>query len=112
TIQHAGMFPNGDGTWAHPERGLPENCEGERGILRRIRVVPAVTGACLLIRRPHFLEVGGFDERFPVTYGDVDLCSRGRAKGLLVIAPPHARLLHFESLSRGWMRDSPGGYPD
>jgi GT2 family glycosyltransferase len=42
-----------------------------------------------------------------VTLGDVDLCARIREKGLLVVVTPHARLLHFESLSRGYMRDPP-----
>jgi GT2 family glycosyltransferase len=102
TIQHAGMFPRGDGTWTHAYRGRPEDFEGLHGELRHVRVVPAVTGACLLIRRLLFQEVGGFDERLPVTFGDLDLCARVRAKGFLIVVTPHARLLHFESLSRGY----------
>jgi GT2 family glycosyltransferase len=107
TIQHAGMFPRGDGTWTHAYRGRPEDYGGEHGELWRVRIVPAVTGACLLIRRPLFEEVGGFDERLPVAFGDVDLCGRVRGKGLRVMVTPHARLLHFESLSRGYSRDQP-----
>jgi len=38
------------------------------------RDVSAVTGACLAVRKELFDQVGGFDERFPVNYNDVDLC--------------------------------------
>jgi len=102
TIQHAGIFPQDDGTWSHPYRGRPHDDPGEHGELRQVREVPAVTAACLLISRRHFSEVGRFDERFPTTFNDVDLCRRIRQLGLLVAVTPHARLVHFESLSRGY----------
>lgn len=102
TIQHAGLFPRADGLWVHPYRGRPEGEPGEGGELRQVRCVPAVTAACLLIRRELFDSLGGFDERFPVTFNDVDLCARVRARGLRVVVTPHARLLHYEGLSRGY----------
>jgi GT2 family glycosyltransferase len=107
TIQHAGIYPRADGNWLHPYRGLPEDAEvGED--LRQVRAVPAATAACLLMRRERFLEIGGFDERLPVTFSDVDLCCRLRERGLAVVVTPHARLLHFEGLTRGYAVDSPG----
>ena len=63
-----------------------------------------MTGACLLIRRDLFSETGGFDARYPVTLNDVDLCCRVRKRGLKVAVSAHARLWHFESLSRGYSR--------
>jgi GT2 family glycosyltransferase len=108
TIQHAGLAPRGDGNWVHVHRGRSEHFEGTAGELHQLRTVPAVTGACLLMRRPQFLELGGFDERLPVTFSDVDLCCRVRQRGLLVVVTPHARLFHFECLSRGYTVDSPG----
>jgi GT2 family glycosyltransferase len=107
TIQHAGIVPRPDGRWVHIHRGRPETYAGEQDELRHVRTVPAVTGACLLMRREQFLGLGGFDERLPVTFGDVDLCCRARREGLLVVVTPHARLLHFESLSRGYAVDRP-----
>jgi O-antigen biosynthesis protein len=104
TIQHAGIFPRSDGSWTHRYRG----CSADHGELRRVRSVPAVTGACLLMGRDQFLALGGFDERLPLTFGDVDLCRRVRGRGLLVVVTPHARLLHFESVSRGYLVDRPG----
>jgi GT2 family glycosyltransferase len=108
TIQHAGLFPRADRTWVHGYRGLRPDEPGEQGELGLVRTVPAVTGACLLIRRELFEAVGGFDERLPLTFNDVDLCRRVRALGKLVVVSPHARLLHFEGLSRGFSSDVPG----
>ena len=67
--------------------------------------MPAVTAACLLMRREQFAALGGFDERLPVTFGDVDLCRRVREEGRLVVVTPHARLMHYESLTRGYSLD-------
>ena len=102
TIQHAGLFLRSDGVWVHPYRG---DVEGANGELRVARSVPAVTAACLMIRRQLFQEVGGFDEQFPVMFNDVDLCARLRSRGLQVVITPHARLFHYESLSRGYTLD-------
>jgi GT2 family glycosyltransferase len=108
TIQHAGLFPRPDGRWIHAYRGCPWGSEGDGGQLRCTRAVPAVSGASLMIRRDLFAAMGGFDERLSVTYNDVDLCCRVRRKQLLVVVTPHARLLHFECLSRGFAGDQPG----
>ena len=106
TLQHTGLFSLENGDWIHVYRGCPANYEGDQGELRAPRAVPAVTGACLLIRRELFAEVEGFDLRFPITFGDVDLCCRVRERGLLVAVTPHARLVHFESLTRGYSVDN------
>jgi GT2 family glycosyltransferase len=106
TLQHAGIFPCGTGQWVHAYRGYPGDYPGDRGELLHVRQVPAVTAACLLIRRDLFASLGGFSEEFPVTGNDVDLCVRARQRGLVVAVTPHARLLHFESLSRGYAVDA------
>jgi len=97
TVQSGGLCPRDDGRWVHV-RDVPD----------RIRAVPAVAAACLLMRRATFVAVGGFDESLAVTYNDVDLCCRLRQRGLLVAVTPHARLLHYEGLSRGFADDQPG----
>jgi GT2 family glycosyltransferase len=60
-----------------------------------------VTAACLMMRKEVFDEIGGFDEKYRVTYNDVDLCLRIYEKGYRNIYTPHARLLHHESISVG-----------
>jgi GT2 family glycosyltransferase len=102
TLQHAGMFQRADGVWDHFSRGQPGDYPGEHGELRQVRSVPAVSAACLLVSRELFLALGGFDEGLPVTHNDTDFCRRVRERGLQVAVTPHARLLHYESLSRGY----------
>ena len=106
TLQHAGIYPSPAG-WFHPYRGQPATYQGQGGELRHVRLVPAVTGACLMVRRSHFEELSGFDERLPVTLNDVDLCQRARAKGWMTAITPKARLLHYESLARGYAVERP-----
>ena len=108
TIQHAGVYQGPTGRWVHVYRGLPSDHPGQRDELAHVRAVPAITGACLLVRRELFEAVGGIDERYPVTYGDVDLCRRLQQRDLHVVVTPHARLLHHEGLSRGFSGDRPG----
>ena len=61
----------------------------------------AVTAACMAIRKSVFDEIGGFDEKFRVTYNDVDLCLRLYEKGYQNVYTPHVRLVHHESISVG-----------
>ena len=107
TLQHTGIFLHPDGRWVHIYRGRPQEYAGKLGELAHIHTVPAVTAACLLIRRELFVSLGEFDESLPVNFGDVDLCHRLWQQGLQVVVTPHARLLHFESLSRGYSLDGP-----
>jgi GT2 family glycosyltransferase len=104
TLQHAGIYPTSDGQWSHVYRGQPARYPGDHGELMFARTVPAVTGACFLIRRDLFKAISGFDERYPLTHNDVDLCRRLRERGLKIAVSPRARLWHFESLSRGFSK--------
>lgn len=62
----------------------------------------AVTGACLMVDRKKFFEVGGFDEeRLPIAYNDVDLCYKLYEAGYYNVVRNDAVLLHYESYSRG-----------
>ena len=55
----------------------------------------------MLVRRPVFEALGGFDESFPVAFNDVDFCLRLGRAGYRVLYTPHAELTHYESASRG-----------
>jgi GT2 family glycosyltransferase len=61
----------------------------------------AVTGACMMIERSKFDEIDGFDESFPVSYNDVELCFRLHKAGYYNVVCQSARLIHYESASRG-----------
>jgi N-acetylglucosaminyl-diphospho-decaprenol L-rhamnosyltransferase len=59
------------------------------------RPVPQVMGAFLLIRRPLFDSLGGFDERFFVYYEDVDLCLRVQQAGWTCLHNADATAIHI-----------------
>jgi GT2 family glycosyltransferase/LmbE family N-acetylglucosaminyl deacetylase len=74
---------------------------GSYGELSVTRNVAAVTGACLLVSRHIFNEIGGFDERFAVNYNDVDFCLAARHIGYRIMLASEVALVHHESASRG-----------
>ncbi|HFB83556.1 MAG TPA: glycosyltransferase, partial [Thermodesulfatator sp.] len=66
------------------------------------REVDYCSGACLVLPRKLFEELGGFDELFaPAYYEDTDLAFRLRAKGWRVVYQPRALVYHFEGASCG-----------
>lgn len=109
TLQHCYVITGigEDKVAVHAGVGLPKD---DYGYLDRIgfnQNVNAVTGACLMVRSGIFKEIGGFDEKLPVAYNDVDLCLKLREKGYLNVYTPFAVLYHYESASRG--RDNDKG---
>jgi N-acetylglucosaminyl-diphospho-decaprenol L-rhamnosyltransferase len=64
-------------------------------------VVDWVMGACMLIRRDRFLEVGGFDERYFLYWEDADLCRRLRGRGHETRYVPGAHVVHVGAVSSG-----------
>lgn len=101
-IQHAGVILGiGDAPAEHPFLGRAADDDGYFGRLKLPQDLSAVTAACLLVRKALYQEVGGLDEeRFQVSYNDVDFCLRLRRKGYRVVFTPHARLLHEGSVSQ------------
>ena len=58
-----------------------------------------VTGACLLIKKGVFFELGGFNKAFFMFYEDMDLCFAAKKLGYKVIYLPQFRLFHQGSVS-------------
>jgi GT2 family glycosyltransferase len=100
-LQHAGVVVGISRRAGHAFWGFPGDHPGYWDFARVIRNYSAVTAACLMTRKAVFDEVGGFDEAFAISYNDVDLCLRMRAKGYLVVYTPYAVLYHYQSASRG-----------
>lgn len=67
----------------------------------------AVTGACLMIDRNKYDQVGGFSEQLPVAYNDIDLCFNLVEAGYYNVVRTDVRLYHYESISRGYDAVSP-----
>lgn len=101
-IQHAGVFIGLGGSAGHSHKGLPRDTRGNMYRVSTVQNLSAVTGACLMVKKSLYEELGGLDEEnFAVSYNDVDFCLRLRAKGLLNVFTPFAQAYHYESKSRG-----------
>lgn len=103
TIQHAGVVLGlgAHRTAGHTHYRVSSNNLGYMGRLCYAQDVMAVTGACLMMRKSLFEELGGLDEGFAVSLNDVDLCIRAWKSGHVNVFTPFAELYHFESVSRG-----------
>lgn len=102
TIQHAGIVLGMNGFIGHLYLNTPEHYHGLAGSVDWYRNFYALTGACQAIRRNLFHEVGGYDERFRLAFGDIDFCLRVVKAGYRNVYNPFAELIHFEGGSRGY----------
>ena len=94
-IQHAGIVWNGAGHLDHVHRGAAAD---DPAVLVP-RDFAAVTGACLIIRRATFFELGAFDPAYRMYVEDVDLCIRAWNAGLRVTYCPTSVVVHLENAS-------------
>ncbi len=102
TLQHGGVVLGAGGVAGHSHLGIGRDDPGYFGRMVMAQEVSAVTGACLMMRRAVFEEVGGFDaEHLAVAFNDTDLCLKVRRAGYVIVWTPHAALIHHESKSRG-----------
>lgn len=75
--------------------GEPEARPGDRGL----RATDWVSGACFMVRRSAFEELGGFDESYFMFAEDTDLCWRAHRQGWGVAIVPEAVVTHVQGLS-------------
>ena len=101
TIQHAGMLVGAGGIAEILYRRRLSTIAGYLNRAQLPQDLSVVAGACMLVRRDAFEEVGGLDEAFPVAYNDVDFCLKLRDRGWRVLYVPDAELVHRESASFG-----------
>jgi GT2 family glycosyltransferase len=107
TIQHAGVFlmPRGMADHMYVGKKLKNaikytgSAEFPYDITKDIPMT-AVTGAVNVIEKRKFLEVGGYDERFIIGGGDVDLCIRLNKAGHQTWFVSGGHIIHKESQSR------------
>jgi GT2 family glycosyltransferase len=110
TLQHRGCVFERDAEIGdlylvhHPDKGrrvaLPQSQAA----------APAITGACMLMKRELALRLGGFDENYVIgDFEDADLCLRARELGQICVVDYRARLFHLERQSQGqsqpWRRN-------
>lgn len=107
TVQHAGVVLGIGGVAGHVHRFLAGDAPGycHRAVLTQN--LSAVTGACLVVRKKPYQEVGGLnEEHLHVAFNDIDFCLKLVAAGYKNVFTPFALLYHHESVSRG-LDDTP-----
>ena len=101
-VQHAGMLIGPDGTVVHVNQNVPDAQGCYLGRSVRPGNFSSVTGACQMVKRTVFEEVGGYSEEFAVGYNDADvLLQSERQRATSVTFTPYAKLYHNEFVSRG-----------
>jgi len=94
-IDHAGIYVTAKGKPEHDVRfPLTRNC----------KLSPAITGACLLIERSLWRELGGFHPQFINGGEDIDLCFRAAQLGRTNAVALHSVIRHHVSASPGRKR--------
>ncbi|MDR3221764.1 MAG: glycosyltransferase, partial [Candidatus Accumulibacter sp.] len=101
-VQHAGVVLGMTGAAGHVfAKALAHDEPGYLDRAQADQEYSAVTGACLLIRKSLFDEIGGLDEdAFKGSFNDFDLCLKVRQRGYRIVWTPFATLLHHGAATR------------
>lgn len=102
TVQHAGVNFTASLLTEHVHRGVA----GDDPLVLEARDYPAVTGACMLLSKRLWDEIGGLDEGYRHYVEDVDLCMHVWERGLRVRYTPASVVTHLEQQSapdRAWI---------
>ncbi|MFC7431111.1 MULTISPECIES: glycosyltransferase [unclassified Agrococcus] len=99
-IQHGGVTLGPNGFADNTFTGMEPGSETMLGSTAHYRDSLAVTGACTLIRREHWDEVGGLDENFILTGSDVVLGLDQHLRGRRNVVLPFDLVRHHESVTR------------
>jgi GT2 family glycosyltransferase len=100
TIQHAGVAFLRNALGVMPQHVFHHQ-DGMLPAARGTYELDCVTGACLVVRRDVFEQLGGFDEGYRNGLEDVDLCLRVRMAGHRIVYRGDIAFVHAEGASRG-----------
>ncbi len=101
-IQHAGVVLGYGGGAGHAHKNFPRFHTGYLNRIVATNNYSAVTAACLIVKRTHFNEVNGLNEKdLSVAFNDVDFCLKVKGLGVNNVYCAEAELFHHESVSRG-----------
>ena len=102
-IQHAGVILGLGGVAGHAYLLKDENYPGQMGRALLMQNYSAVTAACMVVEKAKYEQVGGFNENeLKIAFNDIDFCIRLMQAGYRNVWSPNAKLIHRESVSRGY----------
>jgi len=102
-IQHAGVILGLGGVAGHAYLLKDENYIGQMGRALLMQNYSAVTAACMVVEKAKYEQVGGFNENeLKIAFNDIDFCIRLMQAGYRNVWTPEAKLIHHESVSRGF----------
>jgi glycosyltransferase involved in cell wall biosynthesis len=100
-IQHAGLILGMGGVAGHQYSRMPGIYVGRSGETILVHEMSAVTGACMVVCRSAFADIGGFNSAdLPASFSDVDFCLRLRERSYRIIFTPFAELIHHAPAPR------------
>lgn len=98
-VQHAGIGFQPEDDFVRPfnlDAGMALKRQRYQELEERI----AVTGACLLVSRSQFEDIGGFEESYRYGFEDVDFCLKLKQKGYRNFLASKSILFHEESATQ------------
>lgn len=101
TIQHAGIILGMGGMAGHVFRKRQPEEWTAFGLSLWPRNYLAVTGACLVVEKDKYQEVGGLDEKFIIAGNDVAFGIKLHEAGYRNVCWPFAKMYHYENVSVG-----------
>lgn len=102
-IQHAGVILGLGGVAGHAYLLKDENYPGQMGRAMLTQNYSAVTAACMVVEKAKYEQVGGLNENeLKIAFNDIDFCIRLMQAGYRNVWSPNAKLIHHESVSRGY----------
>ena len=101
TVQHGGIILGLHGLAGHSHQYLYSESPGYNCRLLSLQELSAVTAALMIVKKPAFEKIGGFNsERFPTLLNDLDLCLRFSKAGFRCLYNPMVKAYHYESRTR------------
>src|SRR5215469_123908 len=99
TIQHVGVVCH-EGLTGHIHKTMPEINAGYNGLIIKDNAATANTGACMLVSRKLYDEVGGLDEELAHNFNDVAFCLEMNRRGYHHVVSARASVQHLEGVTR------------
>lgn len=96
-VQHLGVLVSPFLKFGHLYNGVPE----KSALARKRRFFQVITGACLVMQKSVFFDIGKFDEAYINGFEDVDLCAKLVGHGYRFTVNPNSVIIHHESQTRG-----------